>query len=433
MSEPATGNAKSRSPLVVVFLTVFIDLLGFGIIIPLLPVYSKAYGATEPQLGLLFGSFSLMQLVFSSMWGRMSDRIGRRPVLLGGLVGTAASYALFAVSNSLPLLFASRVLAGFFGANVSTAQAYIADVTTPENRARGMGLIGAAFGLGFTVGPLVGGELSKVWMPLPGLVAAALSLAAAAFGWRNLVEPTRHEATTASRGLVEMKAAFSTPRSGTLYVLYFLAIFAFTAFESMFTRFGLARFPSIFGLATDARRATVDEVLRAAPIAGRYLAAIGIFSALVQGGLIRRLVKKYGETRLAVVGPFLLGVALLIIGGATFVPASSTAQWWIVLVGCALMPFGFGLNNPSLNGLVSRAAPAGNQGTYLGLMQAVASGARTVGPPMAGLVFAFLGPESPFFLGACALAVATFISVGYRSRFASTFTLDGATSAPAGH
>ena len=145
MTSPKAAGA-GRSPLLFIFLTVFIDLLGFGIVLPLLPVYSKAYGADEISLGLLFSCFSGMQFLFAPMWGRLSDRIGRRPVLIGGLLGTAASYVLFAYAHSMPMLFASRLLAGFFGANISTAQAYIADVTTPENRAKGMGLIGAAFG-----------------------------------------------------------------------------------------------------------------------------------------------------------------------------------------------------------------------------------------------------------------------------------------------
>src|SRR5262249_48531049 len=185
--EAPSAAPAGRSPLLFIFLTVFIDLLGFGIVIPLLPVYTKAYGASESQLGILFGCFSGMQFLFAPMWGRLSDRIGRRPVLIGGLVGTAASYVLFGLANSMPLLFASRILAGFFGANISTAQAYIADVTAPENRARGMGLIGAAFGLGFTLGPWIGGELAHVSIHAPGFLAAGRAFSAAGFG-----SPTPH-------------------------------------------------------------------------------------------------------------------------------------------------------------------------------------------------------------------------------------------------
>src|SRR5690349_3175844 len=173
--KPAGGG---RSPLLFIFLTVFIDLLGFGIVIPLLPIYSENYHASEATLGLLFTSFSGMQFLFAPMWGRLSDRMGRRPVLIGGLIGTAFSYVLFANAHDLTMLFVSRLLAGFFGGNISAAQAYIADVTPPEKRAQGMGLIGAAFGLGFTFGPPLGGILSTYSMALPGYLAAGLSLAA---------------------------------------------------------------------------------------------------------------------------------------------------------------------------------------------------------------------------------------------------------------
>jgi len=148
------------SPLVIIFLTVFIDLVGFGIIIPMLPFYAEAYGASALQVGLLATSFSLMQFLFAPVWGRLSDAIGRRPIILAGLVGSAVSYLAFGLADTLEMLFAARILAGIAGANIPTAQAYIADVTTPENRAKGMGLVGAAFGLGFIFGPAIGGILS---------------------------------------------------------------------------------------------------------------------------------------------------------------------------------------------------------------------------------------------------------------------------------
>ena len=165
------------SPLVIIFFTVFIDLLGFGIIIPLLPFYAEHYGASAFVVGLLSTSFSAAQFLFAPLWGRLSDRIGRRPVILIGLLGSALSYALFAIATSLPLLFVARTLAGIAGANIPTAQAFIADVTTPEKRARGMGLIGAAFGLGFIFGPAIGGFLSHWGYAAPAWFAAALSFA----------------------------------------------------------------------------------------------------------------------------------------------------------------------------------------------------------------------------------------------------------------
>jgi MFS family permease len=418
----------------VVFLTVFIDLLGFGIIIPLLPIYSSAYGASETQLGLLFACFSGMQFFFAPMWGRISDRIGRRPVLIGGLVGTALSYLVFAYAESigvalhgamspgrgdpqrwtLGVLFASRVLAGFFGANVSTASAYIADVTTPENRAKGMGLIGAAFGLGFTLGPALGGELSHLSVHLPGLAAAVLSLFAATFGWFKLVEPPRTERKFSRVfGFDQVRRAFADPRIGWVLVLAFLSIFAFSCFESMFLPFGLQKYWTYFGLDQPLFAASSAQKLAAGRYAGRYLFVVGMISALIQGGLIRRLVPRFGETRLIVAGPLLLAAGLAIIGAST--------SWSMVILGCVVMPCGFGINNPSVNSLVSRAAPGDQQGAYLGLQQSLASLARMTGPPCAGWLFQHVGAPAPFVSAAGVLVVASLLAYAYHRRFAATF------------
>ncbi len=410
MSEP-NEKKPGRSQLLVVFMTVLIDLLGFGIVIPLLPIYSKAYGASELELGLLFASFSAMQFVFAPFWGRLSDRIGRRPVLIGGLLGTSASYVLFAYADSMALLFAARCLAGFFGANVSTAQAFVADITKPHERSKGMGMIGAAFGLGFTFGPLIGGEMVRFSIGAPGFFAAGLSLLAALFGLVKLREPARHEGGR-SYGLDTVKRAFSEGRTGTILLLYFLAVFAFSGFETMFIRFGLARFPSVFGVASTIADASVDDVMAAAPIAGRYMFFIGLMAAFIQGGLIRRLVPRFGELKLIVAGPFLLGLGLLIIGVA---PA-----WWVVLLGCAVMPLGFGVNNPSLNGLLSRATAADEQGSVLGLNQSLGSLARVAGPLAAGWVFSF-GAGGPFLVSAGILGLATVLAMAYGRRHGASF------------
>jgi DHA1 family tetracycline resistance protein-like MFS transporter len=363
-------------------------------------------------------SYSAMQFVFAPFWGRLSDRIGRKPVLVGGLVGTAAAYALFATADSLAMLFVARLLAGFFGANVSTAQAYIADVTAPEDRAKGMGLIGAAFGLGFCLGPLLGGELTVVAPSAPGWFASGLSLLAALFGALVLREPARAAGRGPGRaarafGTGEVRAAASEPRLSTLYVLSFAFVAAFACFESMFTVYGLARFPEVFGLERAVDDASVEEILRAAPVTGRYLAGIGIVSALIQGGLIRRLVPRYGETKLIVAGPAILGLGL---AGIAFAPT-----WWFVVAACLVLPVGFGLNNPALSGLISRAAPPAEQGAYLGLQQSVASAARMVGPAAAGLAFQWSGPSSPFLLGAALLVLSTLLAWRYHRRYAATF------------
>lgn len=411
---PEKPGGAGRSPLLFIFLTVFIDLLGFGIVIPLLPVYSKAYGASETTLGLMFAAFSGMQFIFAPMWGRLSDKIGRRPILVGGLLGTALAYVLFANAHSLVLLFASRALAGFFGANISTAQAYIADVTTPENRAKGMGLIGAAFGLGFTLGPLIGGELTHVSIDAPGWFAAGLSFTAAVFGYFQLPEPKRHsDAGSRVFGLEQLRHAWRIPRIGVLFLLSYFFIFAFSSFEAMFTRFGLAKFPSIFGDFGAIENATMDQIIAAAPVAGRYLAGIGIISAIIQGGLIRRLVPRFGETLLAVAGPLILGLGFAIVGFAS--------TWTMVIIGCVVMPIGFGLNNPALSSLISRATPEREQGAYLGLNQSVSSFGRMTGPVFAGYAFHRFGPTAPFLAGAALLFVSCVVANGYRTRFGASF------------
>jgi MFS family permease len=417
-------TSDARGPLLAVFLTVFIDLLGFGIVIPLLPIYSKAHGASDLALGLLFASFSAMQLVFAPLWGRISDRMGRRRVLLIGLAGTSCSYLLFGLADSMTMLFVSRMLAGFFGANVPIAQAYIADVTPPEERAKGMGIIGAAFGLGFTLGPLVGGELVGVHHGAPGFAAAALSLCACILGFFRLVEPHTHAPDRDRRifGFETVGETLRDVRIGWIVALYFLAILSFSGFETMFIRFGLARFPTVFGLDGALADASLDQIYAAAPIAGRYMFFIGLVAALVQGGLIRRLVPRLGETRLIVLGPALLGTAMLFIGLAH--------AWWVVLGACALMPFGFGVNNPSLNGLLSRAAPVQRQGAFLGLNQSMGSLARVLGPALAGFAFEHWGAGSPFFIAAGLLALATVLALTHHRRFAAQFRPGRAEEAP---
>jgi MFS family permease len=330
-------------------------------------------------------------------------------VLIGGLIGTSCSYVLFAFANSMAALFAARALAGFFGANVSTAQAYIADVTTPRDRAKGMGVLGAAFGLGFTFGPLVGGELVGLSPMAPGFAAAALSLLAAAVGYVRLHEPPQHGRSPLGLfSLDTLRDSLRHDRIGILLVLYFLSIAAFSGFESMFIRFGLARFPETFGVPQQLRDATMEQVLAAAPIAGRYMFLIGLIAAFVQGGLIRRLIPRFGETKLIAAGPFILGAAFLLIGLAP--------RWSVVVLGCALMPFGFGVSTPSLSGLLSRAVAPQRQGAFLGLNQSLGSLARVVGPVLAATMFTHFGPPSPFFSSAALLGLATILALIYRAR-----------------
>jgi len=432
------GTKAGRSPLLFIFLTVFIDLLGFGIVIPLLPIYSDAFHADEIQLGLLFSCFSGMQFIFAPMWGRLSDRIGRRPVLIGGLIGTAASYVLFGKATSMTMLYVSRLLAGFFAANVSAAQAYIADVTGPKDRAKGMGMLGAAFGLGFTFGPALGGILVQHRLhllgdfapgalpSLPGFVAAALSLSAAVFGYFKLVEPQTH-ARDAARIFAprELGNALKHGRIATLILLNFMVIFAWAGFEGMFIRFGLALFPKVFHQPAANVAPTISDLMVAGKYAGYYMFFIGIISAIVQGGLIRRLVPRFGEVKLLIAGPLFLALALAVIA-----ISGSYGTWLGVMIGCGLLPFGFGLSNPSIAGLMSRAAPIEKQGAYLGMSQSASSLARTTGPFVAGWLF-LMAPTTPFFAGAALLLAATAIAAIYRGRFGHTFAHEGPPDAVA--
>jgi DHA1 family tetracycline resistance protein-like MFS transporter len=257
---------------------------------------------------------------------------------------------------------------------------------------------------------------------LPGYAAAGLSLAAASFGAWKLPEPPRiKHASSPIFSLDDVRGAARSARLSTPLTLAFLGVLAFSAFESMFVLFGLALFPTYFGLQQAIEHATRDETIAAARYSGRYLFVVGLISAAIQGGLIRRLVPRFGETRLAVVGPLILGLGLAIVGLA---PSFA----WVVL-GCVVMPLGFGLNNPSVGSLISRSAPAHQQGAVLGLQQSLQSLARLTGPWIAGLCFTALGPRSPFFGATLVLVLAALLAWRYHRRFGAGFAPARAPSA----
>jgi predicted MFS family arabinose efflux permease len=231
-----------------------------------------------------------------------------------------------------------------------------------------------------------------------------------------LIEPTTHARDRITRifGFETLGNALRQPRIGLIILLYFLAILSFSGFESMFIRFGLARFPGSFGMDTSVGKATMDQIMASAPIAGRYMFFIGLMAALVQGGLIRRLVPRFGETKLIIIGPLALGVAMTLIGIAS--------TWSFVLVACVLMPFGFGVNNPSLNSLLSRATPAQRQGAFLGLNQSMGSLARVLGPMLGAAAFEYFSPGAPFLVAGVILGVATLLALIYHRRFGAGFS-----------
>ena len=362
---------SKRSPLVVIFTTVFIDLVGFGIVIPVLPFYAEGtrFNATPRTVGLLFASYSIMQLVFSPILGRLSDKHGRRPVLLISIIGTGIGFLILGFATTLWMLFVGRILDGITGGNISTAQAYIADITTKEDRAKGMGLLGAAFGLGFVFGPAIGGILSRWGIAVPFLFAAALCFANATLLYFTLPEtvtadhPARVSAA-GGRGLNQLIQSISQPRLGFVLAIYFLFIVAFSIMTTSFSLY------TIFRFGYDAQHT------------GYLFAYVGIIAVIIQGGLIGRLVKKFGELPLVIVG------ALCFAGSLFAIPfvGPKTGGLLALLVGGGIFSMGNSLATPALTSLASKSVGAGEQGGVLGVTQSAASLARAVGPSVAALL-----------------------------------------------
>ena len=372
----------------ILFLTVFIHLLGFGIIIPLLPYYAETYGAGALVIGLLTTSFSFCQFLFAPVWGRLSDRVGRRPVLIGSLLVTGVSYLVYASAHSLAVLFASRALAGIAGATLSTAQAYVADTTTPENRTKGMGLIGAAFGLGFIFGPALGGILSRWGYATPAYVAAGLAFVAAVFAFFRLPESLSKDlrGLTAVTGhpLGMLGQALGRPVVGTVLGLFFTATLCFAGMEAILALF-------------------TQHYFRWGPHQIGYLFAyVGVIAAVMQAGIVGRLVKRFGERALV-----RSGLALM---GASFITAGIAPPLAVFLVVMAGIAIASGILTPSLSGLISLATPADEQGGVLGLYQSLGSLARAVGPFLGGWAFQVISPGAPLWMAGVVLLIAALIA-----------------------
>ncbi|HUK12201.1 MAG TPA: MFS transporter [Thermoanaerobaculaceae bacterium] len=371
-----------RRALSTLFLIVFTDLVGFGIIIPLLPLYADRFHPAPWAFGLLMASYSAMQFIFSPILGRLSDRAGRRPVLLISLAGSIAGGVLFALAGSLAMLFASRLLAGICGGNVATAQAVIADTTEPSERARGMGMIGAAFGLGFIAGPALAGVLVPLSPSAPGWGAATASAVAwlmTAFFLPETRPAGAPPAAGAPRsGLARIASALRHPELAPLLAVGFLVVTGFAAFEVTFAQFVHAR------LALPTRDVSFLFVY------------IGVLAAGVQGGLTGRLNRWLGEARL-VIGGLVCTVAGLVLLALSHRLAS-------VIAVMPLLALGAGLVTPALSSLVSRSARADEQGLALGAYQGVASLGRVIGPFAAELSLGAWGVAAPQ-LGAAGLSL----------------------------
>lgn len=384
------------SPLVVVVLVVLIDLLGFTIVMPLLPPFAAHYGFSKTQIGILLAAFPMCQLVAGPILGRLSDRYGRRPVLAVSQAGTALSFLILGLSHNYTVMLLARMLDGASGGNILVAQAYVADVTRPEHRARSLGMIGAAFGVGFVLGPLLAGLILKLplgddlRLRLPFLVAAGFSTLAWVLVLARLPESlpgdatARKEARVVSwRGILDV---VSTPAIGLLVGVGALVVLAFAALEGTFSlyleeRMGLSESGAAFGFAL-----------------------LGLVSAIVQGGLIRRLVPRYGEPSLIVAGIALLAVGLAGLGLVGTLPG---------LLGATLIVgLGQGLASPTVQGLLSRVTPASEQGAVFGTLTSAQTLARMINYVVANRLLGQAGPSAPFWEGAAIAALALVLAIG---------------------
>jgi DHA1 family tetracycline resistance protein-like MFS transporter len=399
---------KAAPRLGAIFLTVFVDLLGFGLVMPFLAKEARdTFGVSAFAATLLGSVYSLMQFFFVPVWGRVSDRVGRRPVLLWSILGTALSMAGLGLGlawgGSIFWLFAARVFGGIATANLGTASAYIADITAPEDRAKGMGLIGAAFGLGFILGPAVGGSLAKIAVGghhgvVPCFVAAALSIVNLVWVALGVAEslPPERRASMPRRSLTPLnvravRAAFALPGVGLAIFVNFIVVLSFTNLDQTFTLFCGDLF-------------AIDE--RAT---GYVLAFIGVAAALTQGGLVRPL-----STRLDEVVLMRAGVVLQAIAFAGFVAAGSLRAAPMLYGSGAVLALGNGLTQPTTSAFVSRRAPADGQGSTLGTHQSFASLARTFGPALGGWLYGNLGATAPYAAASFGMLVALALAMGLR-------------------
>jgi DHA1 family tetracycline resistance protein-like MFS transporter len=365
---------RSNKALATIFLIVFIDLLGFGIILPLLPFIAQKYQANPAQIGFLTATYSFFQLLASPVLGRLSDRFGRKKFLIISQLGSALGYLILAFANSLPLLFLSRIIDGVTGGNISIAQAYIADVTDKKNRARGMGLIGAAFGLGFIFGPAIGGALSKISYSAPAFLAAFVSfitILTTIFFLKETVNVKKAVDNPKTKfDLNELKRILATPNLLFLIIIFFLINFSFSL-----TQGNLALWTQkTFGY--DASKN------------GYIFAYVGVLAVLVQVLVLPFLLKKFNEKTILKIASFNLFLSFFLI----FL-AKNELIFYLALT---FMPLGNGLANPSIQAIASEDVPKEEYGGTLGFLQSAGSLGRILGPIIGGELFYYFGKDIPF-------------------------------------
>jgi MFS family permease len=390
-----TGRARTAS-IGTLFLTVFIDLLGFGLVIPFLPGLARRLGAGDFVATMPGAVYSVMQFFFIPIWGRLSDRVGRRPVLLWSIAATSVGMALVGLAPSLLLLLAARAFSGIATANIAVAQAYVADVTPPEHRARGMGIIGIAFGLGFIFGPFIGGWLAQFPVFgregfLPAFVAAGLAAVNFLLALRTLPEslPPERRGKQVRRAvpldLPAIRAAIAVPGIGAAVAVNFAMVLWFAGMEQTFNLF------------------TMDGFGMSSAATGRIFAIVGVVGAIVQGGVVRRLAPRVGEARLVYWGLGIQAAAFALLG-----VSSDFGQLGVLALytSAGLIALGNGLTTPSLPAFASRRATVTTQGVTLGALQSAAALARAAGPLVGGALYATIDPRAPYLAGAVGLAAA---------------------------
>jgi MFS transporter, DHA1 family, tetracycline resistance protein len=384
-----------RSPLAIVFITVFIDLMGFGIVLPVLPYYAESYGASSLTIGLLFTSYSIMQFLFTPVWGRLSDRCGRRPLILLSLAGSCIGFFIFGMADRLSLLFIGRMIAGIAGAIIPTTNAYIADITTPETRAKGMGLVGVAFGMGFILGPAIGGLISPYGYEKAPFLASALAGLNLVFAYFKLPESlspgTQSKAIGRRAGIKSLWQSLSNPRTGLLLLLQFLVIFAVANMEATFALLNEHTYH------LGARQT------------GYLFTLIGLSMSVAQGLIVGRAVKRFGEKKCIVFGTF-----AMIFGLALMPFAPNLTSYFAIIV---LLAFGAGINNPSVSGLLSRISDVGEQGEIMGFAQSLSSLGRILGPAWGGFACGAFGMQWPYISGGLLMGMAFLLSLRIRASF----------------